>query len=135
LYGLWDDETGVSLNVLRGHSAPLNSIAFDPGGRFLISGGLDMTVRVWDLQTAPGALYAELNGHSGSVTSVAFSPDGRTMISGSRDMTAILWLMPAPPQEIERWARGNRYWRQLTCAERQLFLVQSTTTDTCADEG
>jgi WD40 repeat protein len=37
--------------VLNGHDAPVTVIAFDDGGRWMLTGGSDQTIRAWDLQT------------------------------------------------------------------------------------
>ena len=55
----------------------------------LASGGVDKTVRLWDVDT--DAHKATFTGHTESVVSVAFSPDGSLLASGSDDNTIILW--------------------------------------------
>ena len=53
----------------RGHRGPANSLAFDPQGRWLASGGADGTIRVWDPSELK--LLRILIGHDGSVTSLS----------------------------------------------------------------
>jgi hypothetical protein len=61
----------------------------------LITGGVDNTVRVWDLDALNPAKYV-LYGHTKSVTTVAISPDGRTLASGGQDGTALVWNLDRP---------------------------------------
>jgi len=48
--------------------------------RYLVSGGWDHTVRLWDLDS--GSQLAKLEGHTQDVWSVAFSPDGHLAAAG-----------------------------------------------------
>ncbi|CAN0297491.1 unnamed protein product, partial [Ectocarpus fasciculatus] len=48
---------------------------FHPNANYVVTGSMDKTVRVWDVQT--GDCVRLLAGHSGSVTCVAVSPSGR----------------------------------------------------------
>jgi WD40 repeat protein/GTPase SAR1 family protein len=77
------------LSTLQRPRNPIMSIAFDPTGRTLASGGFDNKVRLWEAAT--GRLLYTLEGHTGVVLSVAFDPTGRTLASGSYDRTVKLW--------------------------------------------
>ena len=64
-------------------------MAFRPDGAQLASGGVDKTVRLWDVATRQPV--AVLRGHGGIVTRVAYSADGRLLASASEDKTVRLW--------------------------------------------
>jgi WD40 repeat protein/sulfur relay (sulfurtransferase) DsrC/TusE family protein len=74
---------------LRGHNDAVNSVAFSPDGKTILSGSSDKTLRLWDLQGKP--IGQPFQGHKDSVKSVAFSPDGKVIVSGSSDKTLRLW--------------------------------------------
>ena len=56
-------------------------------GSRVVSGSLDKTVKVWNVET--GELLHTLEGHSGWVMSVAM--DGSRVVSGSEDKTVKVW--------------------------------------------
>jgi WD40 repeat protein len=78
--------------TLKGHSHDVSSVAFSPDGKTLASGGLDDTIKLWDVAT--GKEQVTLKTHT-AVLSIAYSPDGKMLASGSNDKTIKLWDMPA----------------------------------------
>ena len=46
---IWDPTSGEQLAVLRGHDAPVSSVAFSTDGSRLASVGYEGVVRVWAL--------------------------------------------------------------------------------------
>jgi len=75
--------------ALEGHTAAVCSVRFSSDGRFLLSGGNDNTVRLWDVAT--GKLLKTVRGHAGWVRSCVFSSDSQQVLSGSYDHRAKLW--------------------------------------------
>ena len=75
--------------VQIGHSRNVSSVAFSPDGQYLVSGDIDNTIKLWDVQS--GKVIKIFNGHSNMVNSVAFSPEGLQLASGSGDKTVKLW--------------------------------------------
>jgi hypothetical protein len=99
---LWDRKTGKVQRVFRGHDSYVKAVAFGPGGRQVLSGGTDATVRLWDL--ASGKQRRVFRKHGEPLVAVAFLGDGRQTISGSRDGVVRLWtlgkaVVVKPPKE------------------------------------
>jgi len=67
--------------VQIGHLDEVFSGAISPDGRYLLSGSLDTTMKLWEIST--GREIRTFKGHHESVNSVVFSPDGQFALSGS----------------------------------------------------
>ena len=77
------DDTAIDKGV--------TSVSTSPDMRFIATGHLDCTVRIWDVAT--GSLADTLRGHTDSVYSVAFSPDSKGLVSGALDKKAKYWKL------------------------------------------
>jgi WD40 repeat protein len=75
--------------VQLGHSTVISSVAFSPDGRYAITGGLDTTMKLWDIET--GREVRTFAGHADRVDAVAYSPNGRYAISGHYIGRMKLW--------------------------------------------
>jgi WD40 repeat protein len=77
------------IHTFQGHTDYVESVAFTPDGKTILSGSLDNTLKLWNLET--GQEINTLSGHRGWVMSVAVSNDGKQALSGSYDKTLKLW--------------------------------------------
>ena len=84
------------------HGGWVNSIAFSPDGKMLVSGGevRDEAVKLWDVDASQNHLIASFLGHNNTVESVTFSSDGKYLASTSRDNTVKIW--DVPNQQLQR---------------------------------
>ncbi len=79
----------AELVLQTGHAMSVEAMAFSPDGKWLASGSIDNTVRLWEVAT--GREVRTFSGHTKAVKAVAFSRDGRLLASGSIDDTTRLW--------------------------------------------
>ena len=68
----------------------MTTIKFSPDVTMLASGGVDKTLRLWDV-ASHRQLGPPLTDQTAAVEAVAFSPDGRTVASGDDDARVTLW--------------------------------------------
>lgn len=79
---LWDLEKD-EVTTLGSHREIVNSIAFSPDGKYLVSGSDDTTMKVWDV---PGRRHLSTLTHAtdrfrAQIKVVTFSPDGQKIVS------------------------------------------------------
>jgi WD40 repeat protein len=72
-----------------GHTGSVNDVAVLAGGQFVITGGEDKTVRVWELLS--GKQMRSFQGHMTPVIAIAVRGDGRQIASASEDGAIRLW--------------------------------------------
>lgn len=90
---VWDSRKGPKdpqlFYTLKGHSGKINTIDFHPQKNFLISGGADKKVILWDLNQQKKIYESEV--HSGQIESIRFSENGDRYATASKDKTIKVW--------------------------------------------
>ncbi len=85
---------------LKGHKDSATAIAFTPDPNIVLTGGLDHTIKLWNVKE--GKSTREWKGHHHYVTSVALIDNGRTLISASGDHTVRRWPFSQNPGMVDR---------------------------------
>lgn len=80
----------ATVTKFAAHSDSVFSTLLIPESGFLISGGKDAKLKVWDIK-AGGALLQEIPAHLYAVNSLTFNPKLNLIASGSKDKTIKLW--------------------------------------------
>ncbi|NIM17214.1 MAG: hypothetical protein GTO45_34850, partial [Candidatus Aminicenantes bacterium] len=93
------------------HSSKVTCVFLSPSGKHIISGSIDNTIKIWDIEK--GKEILTLNGHHQPVTSIGASADGRYMISGSVDNTIRLWALKKG--EENHIFKGHKDWITCVC--------------------
>lgn len=93
---LWNADAaepgGEILDTLKGATdevADGNGLALSQDERYLVSGGFQGDVRIWDLETGDERVLPRV--HTGQVHAVAIDPTGRLIASAGSDTRIILW--------------------------------------------
>lgn len=95
---VWDAFTLAPLSASMKHQTLVNSLAFSPDGKLLVSGSDDFSASIWDVGT--GRLLYKLP-HASRVSSVAFSPTQKLVVTGSSGGSAILWEVESGRRILE----------------------------------
>lgn len=78
------------MHQLKAHANSVFAGKFHPSGKYLISGGRDAHIKIWDTQ-ADYVLRESIQAHLYTVNDLVFSKDGRYFVSGSMDKAIKLW--------------------------------------------
>ncbi len=98
----WDTETGKKKQILRApwsreshgdkqsHEGEVLAVAVTTDGRYVVSGGRDKMLRVYDARQANAEIKC-FSGHRDAITSLAFRRDSKSLFSGSLDRCLKHW--------------------------------------------
>jgi WD40 repeat protein len=103
--------------MIVGHQGAVGSLAWAAGGAMLVSGGMDKSVRQWNV--ADGAQQRIYAGPTDAVTSVVVSHDGVTIFAAGVDKTIRAWPLADPSKQL--------YAVTLPAAVRSLRLSADST--------
>ena len=78
---IWDHDQQEIIQSLTGHTAAIKSMSFSPNNNFLVTGSLDHTAQLWNLQSLNTPLVI-FDDHSTWVWSTAFTPDSNMLLVG-----------------------------------------------------
>ncbi|KAG2349975.1 hypothetical protein BDR05DRAFT_955819 [Suillus weaverae] len=104
------------VRTMQGHTESVQVSAFFKDGRRVVTGSMDGTLRIWDVQN--GTLVGgPFEGHRDGVQAVAISPDERRIASGGRDNTVIIWDVDSESKQmtIKSSLMKHRSWVLSVC--------------------
>src|SRR5262249_38526602 len=112
---------GLERRTLDGHEGQVNRIVLSHDGRHVLSGGLDTTMRLWDVAT--GKEVRRFEGHTGGVWGVALSSDGKRALSGGGSLVRNgNWV--EPDSSVRLWdVQTGQELRRFEGHKRQVLTV------------
>jgi WD40 repeat protein len=81
---------GYIVRTLIGHDE-VNSLAFTPDGKFLISGSDGFNLTQWSIETGEYSYFNSSSYKPNWIKCAAFTPDGKFLVSGSNDTALRVW--------------------------------------------
>ena len=78
-----DKEVWISYKTLRGHMEDVYDLSFSPDSQFIISGSVDNTAMIWDIEKAKSCSI--IKDHKGFVQGVAWDPLNKYLATLSTD--------------------------------------------------
>ncbi|KAF1787773.1 G-protein beta WD-40 repeat [Phytophthora cactorum] len=75
---VWDFETGEYERTLKGHTNPVQAVAFNGSGSLLASTSTDLSIKIWDFSSdGDYECLRTLRGHDHNVCGIVFGPISR----------------------------------------------------------
>jgi len=97
--GLFELDSGKEVQSWKIIFADWQAFAVSADGKFVVSGGEDKLIHVWDIVT--GRELARWQAHDSDVTALLFGSDSQTVFSGSADGTLKIWNLPFLRKELK----------------------------------
>lgn len=82
---VWEWQSEQYVMKQQGHANEMNCIAYSPDGQYIVSGGEDAKVKVWNVSN--GFCFVTFSEHTSAVTAIEFSANKKFVVSASLDGT------------------------------------------------
>jgi WD40 repeat protein len=112
----------VEVHRLTGHSASVVAVAFSPDGRLAVSGAVDSSLLLWDVEA--GVALRRYVGFTKPIVDVAFVPDGHSFFVAADDDAVHEYRVDAGQDDLLTWIAANRYVPDLTCQQRAQYRIE-----------
>ncbi|KAF9219415.1 WD40 repeat-like protein [Gyrodon lividus] len=113
--------------VLRDHTDWINSVAFLPDGKQVISCSADNSIRAWRVED--GRQMGTVMEEGGPVCAVAVSGDGRWIASGGQQKNITIWDA-ATHEKVVEWGGHSDWVRSLAFSPDSARLVSGSDDET-----
>lgn len=82
---VWEWQSEQYVMKQQGHASEMTCVAYSPDGRYLVTGGQDAKVKLWNVHN--GFCFVTFGEHTAAVTAVEFSGTRKFVVSASLDGT------------------------------------------------
>ena len=120
---LWDVATGQELRRFNGHAAAIWDVNSALMGHYVVSGSQDTTVIIWELNS--GEQLRVFEAGEAMIQGVVFTPDSQRLPFVSADGALRVWQPVLNLNELRSWTQSDRYIRELSCSEQELYRLSS----------
>jgi WD40 repeat protein len=128
---LLDIETLALKNVIRdAHGNSVFSIKYSPTGEYLLTGGRDAHLNVWDTKT--WERRSSQPAHWYTINGIDFHPSGHFFATASRDKTLKIWR--SDNFELVKVLEGARDGGHLNSVNKLLWMKNGESLVSCSDD-
>jgi WD40 repeat protein len=87
---IFNTENFKLLLELKAHDNSVFALAYSPDGKYLLSGGRDAVLKIWEVNEAY-RLQQTINAHWYHINAIKYSPNGNFFATVSMDKTVKIW--------------------------------------------
>ena len=95
--------------MFKEHKYSVESVAFSPNGRSVVSASVDRSVRIWNIRDGSSKVLPVI-GEPDIFFCVAFSPDGRYVAAGNYDDSLWIWDSRTHRLVAKWWGHTHGVW-------------------------
>lgn len=82
---VWEWQSEQYVMKQQGHASEMNCVDYSPDGQYIVTGGEDAKVKVWNVHN--GFCFVTFSEHTAAVKAIAFSANKKFVVSASLDGT------------------------------------------------
>lgn len=121
---LWDVASGQEIRRFNGQTTAIWSIGYSLDGKYIAAGSQDGTVMVWDSRT--GDILRQFSGNAAMVYGTEINLSEDYLLSADASGTLNMWRLSLDLNSLLTWTQSNRYVRELTCSEQELYQLSQS---------
>ena len=87
---LLDNDLQIKNSITKAHDNSVFCVCYSPDGKYLLSGGRDAHLKVWDVER-DFELVSSQPAHWFTLNDIAYHPEGHLFATASRDKTIKIW--------------------------------------------
>lgn len=87
---IYDAESFQLKKTMHGHSNSVFALCYSKDGKYLVSGGRDAMLKVWDVENNFELLH-DIPAHTLHINTIVFNPENTLLATGSMDKTIKIW--------------------------------------------
>lgn len=128
----FDRQAAKIIRKWKAHDNSVFALKLHPAGKYLLSGGRDAYLNVWDLQHPELEAAQRIPAHNFTLNDIALSPNGDYLITASRDKTLKLW--DAYQFDLLKVIDFTRHEGHKHSVNRVIWLNRDNSVVSCSDD-
>lgn len=128
---LLDSNLNIKKRIVEAHENSVFTVQYSPKGDYLLSGGRDAHLKVWNLE-AEGRLESEQPAHWFTLNDIAYHPEGHIFATASRDKTIKIW--DATTFKLLKVIDTARHGCHINSVNRLLWSTHNNYLISCSDD-